>query len=173
MKSWYNWDSKNRVCRPGEKVLLLVPLLGCSLQARFSCPYIIKERVGDLDHIVATPDCRRRHRLCHVNMLKLYYERVECLAPEIGKSPMSLSSAEPVSPPTSLVKGAAAAEPPRAERDSSLSIALTEGSLWSSPCLLVVEANGDDRFCMDTDCFPLPHMEDCVEYMRGGGVLGP
>lgn len=51
---------------------------------------------------------------------------MEHLAPENAKSPVSLSSAEPVSPRVSLITGAMTAEPPVVERDGSLSIALTE-----------------------------------------------
>lgn len=53
-------------------------------------------------------------------------------------------------------------------------IAVKSSSVWSSPCLLAIKVNGEDRFCTDfrkvngvtsPDCFPLPRMEDCVEHV--------
>lgn len=47
-------------------------------------------------------------------------------------------------------------------------------SAWSSPCLLTIKANGEDRFCTDfrkvngvtrPDCYPLSRMEDCVDHV--------
>ncbi|KAM3842935.1 tudor domain-containing protein 15-like [Diretmus argenteus] len=75
MKGWYDQKAENRVFAPGDKVLVLLPIPGSTLQARFSGPYLVKEKVGDRDYLVATPERRRRCRLCHVNMLKPYHER--------------------------------------------------------------------------------------------------
>lgn len=55
-------------------------------------------------------------------------------------------------------------------------IAEPSWSAWSSPCLLAIKTNGDDRFCTDfrkvnnvtkPDCFPLPRIEDCVDRVGG------
>lgn len=62
MKSWYDRNAKNRVFSAGDKALVLLPLPGCSLQARYSGPGVLKEKVGDHDYVVATPDRRHRHR---------------------------------------------------------------------------------------------------------------
>lgn len=57
------------------------------------------------------------------------------------------------------------------------SIAKPSCIAWSSPCLLVVKANGEDRFCTDVrrvnsvmkpDCYPLPRTEDCADWVGGG-----
>ncbi|XP_076057230.1 uncharacterized protein LOC143034764 [Oratosquilla oratoria] len=48
---------------------------GNPLRAKFSGPYEVVKRVGELNYIVATPDRRRSQQLCHINMLKLYRER--------------------------------------------------------------------------------------------------
>ena len=74
MKGWYDQKAESRVFAPGDKVLVLLPIPGSALQARFSGPYLVKEKVGDRDYLVATPERRRRSRLCHVNMLKPYHE---------------------------------------------------------------------------------------------------
>lgn len=44
------------------------------LQTRFSGPYEIKEKVSHQDYIVVISDWRRRTQLCHINLLKLYFE---------------------------------------------------------------------------------------------------
>ncbi len=37
---------------PGEKVLVLIPIPGSALTARFSGPYMIKSKVGEMDYII-------------------------------------------------------------------------------------------------------------------------
>ena len=53
-------------------------------------------------------------------------------------------------------------------------------SAWSSPCLLVDKANGENCFCTDfrkvngvkkPDCYPLPRMEDCVDRVGGARFI--
>ena len=56
MKSWHDRKSKERHFKAGDEVLVLLPVLGHSLQARFSGPYTIAEKVGEVDYIVKTPD---------------------------------------------------------------------------------------------------------------------
>ncbi|XP_030835976.1 uncharacterized protein LOC115921856 [Strongylocentrotus purpuratus] len=60
MKSWYDRKSKERNFEVG---------------ARFSGPYTIAKRVGDVDYVVNTPDRQKKRRVCHVNMLKPYIRR--------------------------------------------------------------------------------------------------
>lgn len=72
MKTWFDRHAKVREFQPGDKVLVLLPIPGASLQARYSGPYAIQKKVGDRDYLVTTPDRRRGSRLCHVNMLKGY-----------------------------------------------------------------------------------------------------
>ena len=74
MKHWYDKRARLRNFKPGEKVLVLLPVPGNTLQARYSGPYCVKEKLSDVNYIISTPDCRRQRRLCHINMLKKYYE---------------------------------------------------------------------------------------------------
>lgn len=75
MKTCFDKDAQLRSFGPGDKVLVLLPIPGSALRARYSGPYEIKEKLNDRDYIVYTPDRRRRCRLCHVNMLKPYLGR--------------------------------------------------------------------------------------------------
>ena len=75
MKSWYDQKSKERHFKEGEEVLVLLPVVGNSLQARFSGPYVIAKKIGDVNYVVKTPDRQKKKRVCHVNMLKPYIRR--------------------------------------------------------------------------------------------------
>ncbi len=59
----------------GDQVLVLLPLPGSTLQAKFACPYGIEEKLSDTDYVVKTPDRKRKMRVCHINMFKLYVSR--------------------------------------------------------------------------------------------------
>lgn len=63
--------------------MLLLPVPGSALQARYSGPYTIKEKVNDRNYIVSTLDQKRRNRLYHTNMLKPYLNRGVSLLPSI------------------------------------------------------------------------------------------
>lgn len=75
MKHCCDKKSVLRVFQPGEKVLVLLPLLGSSLHAQFSGPYMVKWRVSNTDYVIQTPDRKRKSKVCHVNMLKCYHFR--------------------------------------------------------------------------------------------------
>ena len=63
------------IFKPGDKVLVLLPVQGNTLQARYHGPYKVLKRIGDLDYIIETPDRRKSTQLCQVNMVKPYFER--------------------------------------------------------------------------------------------------
>ena len=75
MKTWYDKDAKNRVFSPGDKVLVLFPIPGHPLQARYHGPYTVESKVGEVDYVVKTPDRRKSRQLCLINMLKQYIDR--------------------------------------------------------------------------------------------------
>lgn len=72
MKQHYDQKAMARSFQPGDKVLILSPLPGSALSAKFSGPYVVEKKVSDTNYIIQTPDRRRRNRLCHVNMMKPY-----------------------------------------------------------------------------------------------------
>ena len=75
MKSWYDKNALIRNFQPGDQVLVLLPIPGNPLQARYSGPYLVKNRISDLNYLIETPDRRKIVRLCHVNMIKPYSVR--------------------------------------------------------------------------------------------------
>ena len=75
MKARYDKKAAIRKFEPGDQVLALLPIPGKPLQARYSGPYIIKEKLSDLNYILKTPERQKRTQLCHINMLKPYFKR--------------------------------------------------------------------------------------------------
>ncbi|CAM4523472.1 unnamed protein product [Leuciscus chuanchicus] len=75
MKQRFDRKTVEREFKPGEQVLVLLPVLGAALTARFSGPYVVENKVSETDYIIHTPDRKRKKRLCHVNMLKSYHSR--------------------------------------------------------------------------------------------------
>lgn len=141
MKSWYDRKARIREFKPGEKVLVLLPIPGSSLQARYCGPYMVKSRVGDRDYLISTPDRRRATRLCHVNMLKPYVERVDSCVSESGNPVVvrgELSSdtgAERSQPRVSLVTEVQELSSSAPPEDDSVSVALTQGKFANSVAL--------------------------------------
>ncbi|KAJ8040905.1 hypothetical protein HOLleu_15350 [Holothuria leucospilota] len=78
MKAWYDKTTVKREFKPGDKVLVFLPVSGQPLQARFQGPYVIERKVIDTDYVILTPDKRKCKRVCHINMMKRYYERKDC-----------------------------------------------------------------------------------------------
>ena len=64
---------KFRKFSPGDKVLVLFPIVGNPLQAKFHGPYVVERKVSDTNYVISTPDRRKSRQLCHINMLKQYH----------------------------------------------------------------------------------------------------
>ena len=75
MKARYDNHVIDRKFKPGDKVLALLPLPGRPLQARYFGPYTIDKKTSDLNYIINTPGRRKNKQMCHVNMLKEYFDR--------------------------------------------------------------------------------------------------
>ena len=75
MKRWYDKHAKRRSFDVGDEVLVLLPIPGDPLQAKYSGPYTVHRKLNDVDYIINTPGRRKQQRLCHINMLKLYEKR--------------------------------------------------------------------------------------------------
>jgi hypothetical protein len=74
-KVWYDRRSREREFDIGQLVLVLLPMAGKPLDAKYQGPYKIIGKLGPVDYVIATPNKRRSQRVCHVNMLKAYVER--------------------------------------------------------------------------------------------------
>ena len=75
MKARYDNHVIDRKFEPSDKVLALLPITGRPLQARYFGPYTIDKKISDLNYIINTPGRRKNKQMCHVNMLKEYFDR--------------------------------------------------------------------------------------------------
>ena len=75
MKVWYERKAKSRCFEPGDRVLVLFPVVGKPLQAKYSGPYKVVKKISDTNYMVKTPDRRKETQVCHINMLKAYHEK--------------------------------------------------------------------------------------------------
>ena len=72
MKERYDINTSQRSFDPGQKVLALLPVPGNPLQARYFGPYVIKEKLRNINYVLEMLDRRKQTQLCHVNMIKPY-----------------------------------------------------------------------------------------------------
>ena len=75
MKVWYDRKAKSRCFEPGDRVLVLFPVVGNPLQAKYSGPYKVVKKISDTNYLVKTPGRRKETQVCHINMLKTYHEK--------------------------------------------------------------------------------------------------
>ena len=75
MKVWYDRKAKSRCFEPGDRVLVLFPVIGNPLQAKYSGPYKVVKKISDTNYLVKTPGRRKETQVCHINMLKAYHEK--------------------------------------------------------------------------------------------------
>ena len=74
MKVRYDRKTKLRCYEPGDRVLVLFPVVGNPLQAKYSRPYKVTQ-ISDTNYLVKTPGRRKETQVCHINMLKAYHEK--------------------------------------------------------------------------------------------------
>lgn len=96
MKSHFDKNAKARNLKPDDQVLVLLPIPGEPLNARFSGPYRVIKRLNRVNFIVSTPDRRKRQRLCHINMPKPYYPREPVAVASLASDDNNDSSSEDV-----------------------------------------------------------------------------
>ena len=62
MKTWYDHKARDRVFKCGDKVLVLLPVHGSPLQARYCGPFTVEKKVNSIDYIISTPGHRKTKR---------------------------------------------------------------------------------------------------------------
>lgn len=76
MKRLYDRRSEQRVFSPGDLVLALLPIVSSPFQAKYMGPYTVVKQLSHQNYLIATPEHRKHHQLCHINLLKAYHPRV-------------------------------------------------------------------------------------------------
>lgn len=77
MKIAYDLKSVPRQFSPGEEVLLYLPMPGNPLKSKFTGPYVVQEKLSEVNYIIITPDRRKDTQLVHINLMKPYLRREE------------------------------------------------------------------------------------------------
>ena len=77
MKDRFDLKAVRRNFDVGQKVLALLPVQNNPLQARYVGPYVIQNKISEVNYVLSTPDRRKKTQLCHINMLKAYFDRSE------------------------------------------------------------------------------------------------
>lgn len=62
----------------GDCVLVLLPVAGAALQARFSGPYMVDRKLSDTNFLIPPLDRKKKSRVVYINMLKWYIDRTSC-----------------------------------------------------------------------------------------------
>ena len=71
MKVWYDRKTKSRCFEPGDRILVLFPVVGNPLQAKYSGPYKVVKKISDKNYLVRTPG---RHK--EIKVLLFAYSKV-------------------------------------------------------------------------------------------------
>ena len=70
MKVWYDRKAKSRCFEPGDRVLVLFPVVGNPLQAKYSGPYKVVKKISDTKLLVDV----RKHKcvisICSKHIMK-------------------------------------------------------------------------------------------------------
>ncbi|XP_068242408.1 uncharacterized protein [Palaemon carinicauda] len=90
MKTNYDVGTHMRHFDPGDRVLVLLPMPGFPLKARFSGPWKVLKKLNDVNYLIETPERRRKTQICHINMLKPFVSREV----EVDVEPVSLVEVE-------------------------------------------------------------------------------
>lgn len=56
MKRHYDKEAVSHPLKPGDQVLVLLPVPGSSLSAHFSSPYLIENKISETDYVLQSPD---------------------------------------------------------------------------------------------------------------------
>src|SRR6218665_454404 len=74
-KVWYDRKAREVSYDVGDQVLLLLPLVGKPLQAKYSGSYIVEKRLGEVAYVICTPDRRTSRRTAHANPMRKFIPR--------------------------------------------------------------------------------------------------
>ncbi|XP_049320466.1 uncharacterized protein LOC125781183 [Astyanax mexicanus] len=92
MKERFDKQAVHREFKPHDQVLILLPVSGSALHTKFSGPYEVVKKLSEVNYVVSTPDRKRRHRVCHINMLKPYLVREDSPSASIKPALVSVVS---------------------------------------------------------------------------------
>ena len=59
MKVWYDRKAWQQIFKPGNRVLILLPIPDHTQQARYCGPYLIEKKLNEVDYMVQMPERRK------------------------------------------------------------------------------------------------------------------
>lgn len=92
IKFLYDRTVERRTFDLGDQVLILHPIVGSPFEAKFDGPFTVQKRISDENYLVLTPLRRKSTRVCHINLMKPYYQS-EFQSPELMNSSSVLTVA--------------------------------------------------------------------------------
>ena len=72
-KRLYDLKAEQRQFNPGDQILALLPVISSPFQAQFTGPFTVLCQLSDQNYLLSTPGHSKSTQLCHVNLLKPYY----------------------------------------------------------------------------------------------------
>ena len=76
-KRWYDKRARTTTFKPGDKVLLLLPIATNKLMAQWQGPYSVIRQVSPVTYEIDVSNKRKKRKIVHMNMLKRWNEPVE------------------------------------------------------------------------------------------------
>lgn len=78
-KLWYDKNTVKREFKEGDLVLVLATSRPNKLAVQWIGPGTIRSKISETNYIIEMPGKKERSQIYHVNMLKPYYKRPECI----------------------------------------------------------------------------------------------
>ena len=72
-KRWYEEKARERQFEVGESVLMLIPVLARKLEAAYSGPFTVLEKLSPVTYLIDAPGRGNKGRVVHVNLLKHWH----------------------------------------------------------------------------------------------------
>ncbi|CAM5133689.1 unnamed protein product [Eretmochelys imbricata] len=74
-KAWYDKHARERSFKVGDQVMVLRALQAHKMEASWEGPFMVRERLGAVNYLIAFPTSNRKPKVYHINSLKPFYSR--------------------------------------------------------------------------------------------------
>ncbi|CAM5169467.1 unnamed protein product, partial [Eretmochelys imbricata] len=74
-KAWYDKHARERSFKVGDQVMVLKALQAHKMEASWEGPFMVQERLGAVNYLIAFPTSNRKSKVYHINSLKPFYSR--------------------------------------------------------------------------------------------------
>ncbi|CAM5087175.1 unnamed protein product [Natator depressus] len=74
-KAWYDKHAREQPFKVGDQVMVLKALQVHKMEASWEGPFMVQERLGAVNYLIAFPTSNRKPKVYHINSLKPFYSR--------------------------------------------------------------------------------------------------